>query len=111
MPSTEPIEEQAMDKYSSTAFWHLAESHAKAISTVRTLRQMADRGDQRVGAELDDAQTEEGIVRSAIIHWRPGSAIEAQTKFLYMAHFIASAQISLDRQEMATMMNSIVHLR
>ena len=100
-----------MDIYSSTNFFHLAESHAKAVSTVKTLRQMADYGHQDVGAELGHAQAEEGIVRSAIIHWRPGSAIEAQTKFLYMAHFIASAQISLDREEMATMMNSIVHLR
>lgn len=111
MPSTEPIEEPAMDENFSTTFWHLAESHAKAVSTVRTLRQKADHGDQEVGAELDHAQAEEGNMRSAIIHWKPGSAIEAQTKFLYMAHFIASAQISLDRQEMATMMNSIVHLR
>lgn len=41
MPSTEPIEEQAMEKFSSTTFWHLAESHAKAVSTDRTLGQIA----------------------------------------------------------------------
>ncbi|MDW5315946.1 hypothetical protein [Rhizobium sp. PL01] len=100
-----------MDKYSLTHFLHLAESHAKAVSTVRSVRQMVDGGDQEVCAAIDQAEAEEGIARSAVICWRPNSAIEAQTKFLYMAHFIANAQISLDGQEMATMMTSIEHLR
>ena len=41
MPSTEPIEEKAMDIFFSITFLHLAASRAKAVSTVRTLGQIA----------------------------------------------------------------------
>jgi hypothetical protein len=106
-----PIEEQLMDTYAPTPFLHLADAHATAVAKLRTLRHIAGRGGQEVRAELGDAQAEEGNLRAAIIGFKPGSAIEAQTKFLYMVHFIASARISLDAQEMATMMDSIAHLR
>ncbi|NTB87651.1 hypothetical protein [Agrobacterium tumefaciens] len=99
-----------MDDSFNGAFLRLAESHAHAVSELKMLRQSKLRArDHDPNTALPQALAREERARAALIEWKPDSNIEAQTKLLYLVHYLISTKKSLDRKEMEELMDSIAH--
>ncbi|KJF70249.1 hypothetical protein [Agrobacterium arsenijevicii] len=95
-----------------SSFLHLAEGHANAVSDVKALRESClNDGQDDVAATLALAVAREEEMRAALIRWKPRSNVEAQSKLLYVAHYLISTRTTLDDQDMRAMMASIAHLR
>jgi hypothetical protein len=101
-----------MNKDCISGFLRFALSHATAAADVKALRQRGSQdGRGSTTDALAKAVAKERNVRAALIGWKPDSNIEAQTKLLYVAHYLFSMRTSLDTQEMLAMMNSIAHIQ
>ncbi|WP_411196291.1 hypothetical protein [Rhizobium sp.] len=96
----------------ASSFLQFAESHAKAVADIKELRQRRLKGGHdEVRAALALAIAREQEMRAALISWKPRSKIEAQSKLLYVAHYLITTRTSLDDQDMGAIMESIAHLR
>lgn len=96
----------------TSSFLQLAECHANAVADVKELRQRRlNGGYDEVSAALALAIAREEEMRAALISWKPRSNVEAQSKLLYVAHYLISTRTSLDDQDMGAIIESIAHLR
>ncbi len=89
-------------------FW-LTVHHANIVASVKTLRQ-----DVASGAncgKLAQAVAEEELIRNEIIRWRPASVRDAQVKLIYLVYFLASTKGSFDTTTIATIQETVDHLR
>jgi hypothetical protein len=100
-----------MNESFRSGFLRLTECHARAVADINQLRKTAvnTASDDSIAA-LARAFAKEEEARAALIEWRPNSNIEAQFKFLYMVEYLVRAKASLNRQEMAGMLESIAHI-
>ena len=90
-------------------FW-LTVHHANIVASVKTLRQDVANGALDCG-KLAQAVAEEELVRNDIIHWRPASVRDAQLKLIYLVYFLASTKGSFDTTTIATIQETVNHLR
>ncbi len=97
------------DCFCSDLFW-LIEHHAELVASVETLRQQFENGAGDRG-KLGKAVAEEEMVRDKLVHWQPSSILEAQTKLLYLVHFLASTKSFFDTETTSKILESIDHLR
>ena len=105
---SQPSKFQIDDHFGSDILW-LAERHAQAVAEVAAAKQDQIDGNDATDA-LAQALANEGEMSISLIRWQPTSIHEAQTKLLYLVHFLASSRSSFDPSTMSELEHSIAHL-
>lgn len=105
---SQPCKREIYDCYGST-FMSVAEHHARSLAEVEFAKR--DQMDRNVATDvLARALTNEARLRISLIRWQPSSVHEAQTKLLYLVHFLAETRSSFDTSTMSELESSIAHL-
>lgn len=104
----QPSTIQINDHFRSNVLW-LAEHHAQTVAEVEAAKQDQIDGNYASDA-LAQALANEAELRISLIRCQPSSIHEAQTKLLYLVHFLARSRSSFDTSTMSELENSIAHL-
>lgn len=78
--------------------------HAIAAASIQMLKGKPDPHSLIQAIEIEKRK------RDTLIAWRPTSMLDAQTKLIYLVHFLATTKRSFDHDEMSAIMGSIAHL-
>ena len=78
--------------------------HAIAAANIQFLKGKSDQHSLIQAIDIEKRK------RDTLIAWRPSSMHDAQTKLLYLVHFLATTKRSFGHDEMSAIIGSVAHL-